>query len=361
MRHDCQLVHACRKKTFSLLGGFSLAGFFLLTAVGSATAKPDLKSLTTRAITISASPVANFSNSDDRRRFGRLIFRGGLILRSSSSYFGGFSGLRVDDKGENFIAVSDAGFWLRGKLTRRGRAPSGITNAQVGPLRALSGRVLTGVPETDAEAIELMSGTPKDGRALIGFERIHRIGRFSLSKEGVSKPSRYLKLPNYIKGLKSNRGLESVALLKGGPRDGTLVYFAEGRFDSRGHMRGWMRRKNGRTSEIFVEPISGFDMTDATSTPDGDLIILERRFRFSEGVKMRLRLISAKDIRPGAVLKGETLFEADQKYFIDNMEGVTTHRSRLGRTVITLISDDNFSFLQRTILLQFVLSEDKRS
>jgi hypothetical protein len=39
------------------------------------------------------------------------------------------------------------------------------------------------------------------------------------------------------------------------------------------------------------------------------------------------------------------------------MEGLSVHRSPGGETVLTLVSDDNFSTVQRTLLLQFVLAE----
>jgi hypothetical protein len=52
---------------------------------------------------------------------------------------------------------------------------------------------------------------------------------------------------------------------------------------------------------------------------------------------------------------GTVLVEADLGYNIDNMEALSVHRSAQGDTVLTLISDDNFSPLQRTILLQFTL------
>jgi hypothetical protein len=42
---------------------------------------------------------------------------------------------------------------------------------------------------------------------------------------------------------------------------------------------------------------------------------------------------------------------------IDNMEGLSAHRSPEGETVLTLVSDDNFSLIQRTLLLQFTLTE----
>ena len=43
---------------------------------------------------------------------------------------------------------------------------------------------------------------------------------------------------------------------------------------------------------------------------------------------------------------------------IDNMEGLSVHRTAAGELVLTLVSDDNFSPLQRTILLQFKLIEE---
>jgi hypothetical protein len=51
------------------------------------------------------------------------------------------------------------------------------------------------------------------------------------------------------------------------------------------------------------------------------------------------------------------LLEADLGYEIDNMEGLSVHRGAAGETVLTLVSDDNFSIIQRTLLLQFTLAE----
>lgn len=324
-------------------------------------AKPDIAKLELRKISISASPVSSFDGRDSSRlRFGKLRWLGGLTLSSSSPYFGGFSGLAIGPKGEKMAAVSDAGFWLTARIRYRGTQPLGITHARVGPLRARDGRKLTGVREIDAEGMSLITGTPENGQAFITFERLHRIGRYKLNGEGVVGPTSYLRLPSYVKSLHDNRGIEAITVLKGGRRKGTVVAFAEGRRDKRGMLRGWLLGKRG-ASEVFLNPIGGFDITDIASLPSGGLILLERRFRWTEGVKMRLRRIGPREIRPGAVMKGEVLFEADQRYAIDNMEGVAVHRSPRGRTVITLISDDNFKFFQRTILLQFELAESSQS
>jgi hypothetical protein len=55
------------------------------------------------------------------------------------------------------------------------------------------------------------------------------------------------------------------------------------------------------------------------------------------------------------VVDGEVLIYADLGFQIDNMEGIAVHRSPQGDLVLTLISDDNFSAMQRTLLLQFTL------
>ena len=57
------------------------------------------------------------------------------------------------------------------------------------------------------------------------------------------------------------------------------------------------------------------------------------------------------------MLEGTTLMSADMGFQIDNMEGISVHKAASGETVLTLVSDDNFSIIQRTILLQFTLLE----
>jgi hypothetical protein len=60
------------------------------------------------------------------------------------------------------------------------------------------------------------------------------------------------------------------------------------------------------------------------------------------------------------VLDGDVLVEADMSFDIDNMEGLAVHVGPRGDLIVTLISDDNFNpYLQRNILLQFALDNDK--
>ncbi len=77
---------------------------------------------------------------------------------------------------------------------------------------------------------------------------------------------------------------------------------------------------------------------------------------------MRLVRIAPDALAPEAMLEGETLIEADLNDNIDNMEGLAVTRLKSGDILITMISDDNFnSFLQRTILLQFLLSDARQA
>ena len=50
------------------------------------------------------------------------------------------------------------------------------------------------------------------------------------------------------------------------------------------------------------------------------------------------------------------LIVADLAYQIDNMEGIAVHTNAAGETILTLVSDDNFSVIQRNLLLQFALA-----
>ncbi|MFG3757036.1 esterase-like activity of phytase family protein, partial [Klebsiella pneumoniae] len=85
------------------------------------------------------------------------------------------------------------------------------------------------------------------------------------------------------------------------------------------------------------------------------LLLLERKFSFISGVGIRIRRIPLSAVAPGQVVDGPTIFEADLGNEVDNMEGIDVHQSADGDTILTMVSDDNFSLLQRTLLLQFKL------
>jgi hypothetical protein len=85
-------------------------------------------------------------------------------------------------------------------------------------------------------------------------------------------------------------------------------------------------------------------------------MLLERRFSWTTGVAVRLRRVPLDTLAVGAVIDGKQILTADMGYQIDNLEGLGVHRGSNGEVVLTMVSDDNFSLLQRTILLQFALT-----
>ena len=347
-----------RTKPWRQLAAFATAG--VLAAGGGlalAQIKPDTTALTVQPIEVKATPIVAFDKSEPAKtRFGKLMWRGGLVLTSNASSFGGWSGLATAPDGQEFVAVSDAGTWMEGRIAYTGDKPAGITSVRSGPLKARDGSALSRRRDRDAEAVTLAEGTPERGSLLIAFEQNDRIGRFASSAEGINAPSAYVDMPPEAKGMKVD-GFEAVTVLAGGPNKGSMIAFAERTKSGADQNYGWIWQ-NGSPKPLQLGGMGGFDVTDMASLPDGRLIVLERRFRWLEGVKMRLRSVPAACIKPGATLQGEVLMQADLTQEIDNMEGLGVSRGRQGETVLTIISDDNFNtFLQRTVLLQFALQD----
>jgi hypothetical protein len=332
-----------------------------MMAVGAGIAlgdtKPDALKVGAAPIEVQARPIAAFDKIDAQEtRFGKLTWRGGLVLTSPSPNFGGWSALALDDAGKTFLAISDAGTWMTGTLVYDGDKLKAVRAARLGPLQARSGKTFTDYDDRDAEGMAVVAGTPAKGRALISFERNHRIGWFDIDKKGLSPARSYVALPAGMKRAQDNRGLEAVTMLRGGPYKGSIVAIAERLPDRAGNHTGWIWVK-GRPRAFHLVNAGHYDITDAAALPDGGLLVLERRFRLSEGVKTRLRLIRRDELRPGALVRGEILLDASMNQEIDNMEGLAVHAGADGAIIVTMISDDNFNHaLQRTLLLQFKLN-----
>ncbi len=351
-----------------------VAGFLALPIPIHAFGKQSTVSLQDEVIAVEAVPIPHFERANpEQTRFGRLEWRGGLVLTSPSPLFGGWSGLTIDAAGSRILGISDTGVWLTGQLTYDGTRPTGIVSARLGPLRSGDGQRLRRARDQDAEGVALLSGTLERGEVLVSFERNHRIVRYPVTADGVGLPTAALTLHPDTRLLESNKSLEAVCMLQSGPAKGSVVTFAE-RFPSRdGRHVGWMRppldgpqTPTGKPATelwktLSVQVLDGYDITDCAGARDGGLFLLERRFRVSygdplTGPKMRIRQISQTDLLSDKTITGETLIEANGRHEIDNMEGLAVHTDAQDRIIFTLISDDNFnSYLQRTVLLQFVL------
>jgi hypothetical protein len=343
----------------SLFAALAVAASLLAAHAATAQVKPESVDIPTQDIKVTARPIAKFAKGAGAPLVSpRLVWRGGLELASFSTQFGGWSGLVLSRDGKSLIAVSDSGIWMTGELTYDGARPSGIASARIGPLRTLKGAPLTRNRDRDAEAIALASGTPAKGKVYIGFERNSRIGLFEIGKDGLGAPSTYLTMPPGARRM-GNDGIEALTVLAGGPRKGALIALAESPLRGDKLHRGWIWI-SGKPQPFSVAGVDGFGITDAASLSDGSVLIVERRFRWLEGLRVRLRLLAADGIAPGATATGEILLEASNANAeIDNLEALALSRDEEGETVVTLMSDDNFNrFLQRTVLLQFTLKDE---
>jgi hypothetical protein len=301
-------------------------------------------------ITINAEPITAFEiENPSLRHFGLLEFRGGLVLKSSQKSFGGFSALRVQPDGEHFIALSDRASWLRGRIVYKDNRPMGIADAEMAPVLDADGKP---APRWDTESI-----TEDKGTLYVGLERIHSIVSFDYARLGLLAPGQPVPGPPELKDLPFNQSLEAIVFVPKKFRlRGTLIAFSERGLTEAGNLKAFLI--GGATPGMFsVKRTDEYDISDAAMLPKGDILILERKFSLESGVSMRIRCIRLDAIKPGAVVDGLIIIEADKRHQLDNMEALGIHRTRSGEVVLTLMSDNNFSSIQRTLLLQFVLKE----
>jgi hypothetical protein len=334
-----------------------LAGLLVLAANPGAAQTPAVAEPPV-AIEVQAQPIAAFDIRDpSHRQFGLLEFRGGLVLRSPYKNFGGISAIRVAADGAHFIALSDKGWWWRARIVYEDTRPIGIADAEMAPILGADGRPLAARGWFDTESIAEDGGT-----LYVGIERVHQIVRFNYGKDGLLARGLPIAVPPAMRLLPANKGLEALVFVPKGslPKDpalaGTLIAISERGLDKAGNINAFLI---GGTSpgSFAVKRSASYDISDAALLPGGDLLLLERKFSWTSGLSIRIRRIALGDIMPNALVDGAILFEADLGYEIDNMEGLSVHRSAGGEIVLTLISDDNFSMIQRTLLLQFTLAE----
>ena len=306
------------------------------------------------AIEVNARPIPFFDPREPSRvRFGALEYRSGLVLTSRFPGFGGLSAWRwLDAKGERFIAVSDKGSWFTGRILYRGRAMSGLDDVEAAPLLGPDGRPITARGWYDAEALAL------DGPlAYVALERVNQVLRYDFSKGLTRARGEVVPLPPAARKLPNNKGLEALVMVpKGLALAGTLIAISERGLDRNGNIIAFLIG-GPSPGQFSVFRSSNFDVSDAVLLASGELLVLERKFSWLSGVGIRIRRVALKSLAPGAVVDGPSIFEADLGHEIDNMEGIDVHVTAEGDTVLTMVSDDNFSLLQRNLLLQFTLVE----
>lgn len=339
----------------NVVRGFFLFGFLLAFKISYAEAQGVRALISPREIAIEAQAIPHFlPAAPQTSRFGKLTFLGGVEIKSKDPDFGGLSGLVVEPDGKSFIAITDRSHWFTGSFIIQGEAITGIAQARIAPMLAPNGRRLRESRYYDTE------GLARQGRhLLVSVERNHAILRYEWEGQGFAARPVLLPTPPSLATLDKNSGVEAVGVLPTqSPLAGTIIAIAEQApqqsdqqnpaKDIPGYLIG------GKAPRFFrVKMRDEFAITDLCFLPNGDMLILERRFGLLSGIAMRIRRIPVAQIAPDAILDGDILIEADGRYALDNMEGMAVHQDSQGRTLLTLVSDDNFSAFQRSLILRF--------
>lgn len=251
-------------------------------------------------------------------------------LRSSDSRFGGLSGIIVEP--ERMLLVSD-----RSSLWTAVRPAGGDIAV---PLHWEVQRLIRdGRSRPDSESLALRP----DGTVVIGLE-----GEHALLELPPSGGWRMGALPPPLRAAPANEGIEALTTLA----DGNLLALVEGSIDDDGrHLAMVLDGGKGRTLGYHAR--SGYKPTGADRSGDW-LFVTERQMAFPLGLSARVTAIRLADGRvpDNGLPEPIELARMVQAGSTDNIEGIAAEPgSDPGSYRLWLVTDDNFSMIQRTLLL----------
>lgn len=265
---------------------------------------------------------------------------------------GGLSGLAWDEDESRLYALSDNGavFHLRPRFDNG--LLGGVDALAAFRLRDQEGRPLEG-RRADAEALVVEradNGKTGDSVLVVSFERYPRILRFAPDGrfvDSVRLPAELREVSRYAgpnKALETLTWLPDVGFLSAperpldGADDGVVELFA----------------LDGRRWSFPLTDAPNASLVDMEALPDGSLLALER----GHGLMFLPMIISLRytsiDIEaPGTRLPVTTVavMDSSQGWSVDNFEGLARYRGLR----FFMVSDDNFSELQKTLLVHFSL------
>ena len=264
---------------------------------------------------------------------------GFLNIDRNEKNYGGFSGLVIQDEGSEALILTDKSFFFVLKLQRNDDDNlMGYSLIRKGRILSSKGEHLNG-RNTDSESIVI----GENSNYYISFESNHRIMMHTkIEGKGVFIP----KHPMFRK-LSVNKGIEALAI----DNEDRLIAIPEkpplGLSDI-----PIFRLQNNKWEIIkYLKIMDDFLVTDAEFLPDGLLLILERKFSWTQGFKTRFRLISLNNFDNR---KPITVFTSTANQF-DNLEGMALWKDKKGAIRILTVSDDNFHPLQQSEIREFFL------
>ena len=261
-----------------------------------------------------------------------LRLLGAVALSADHPRFGGFSGLVVR-KGR-MIAVSDMGWWLIAPVSD---SPAGI---RPGAARFLRMRDADGIGFEkrggDAEGLTIAGA-----RTAVSFERDHRVALYKDAEAGGEIRDRRFER------MAPNGGLEALATLP----DGRLLAIGEAALE--GGFPMFLMSPDGEVASSRLPVTGRHAVTGADVGPDGRLYVVLRDYVPLVGVSIRIHRYRLGDDGFPDPASRTVLAAFEGSGGIDNMEGISVWTDRAGRTRLTLIADDNYNALQRTLVVDF--------
>ncbi|WP_265501712.1 esterase-like activity of phytase family protein [Paracoccus beibuensis] len=265
---------------------------------------------------------------------------GTYVWERDEASFGGFSGIEISSDGTSFHALTDRSHLYWGSIQRDELGiVRGMTVAGRAHLKDSAGNPLPPGYTGDSEGLAI----GPDGRIHVSFEGLDRVATY----EDPDAPAPRLPRPPQVPGMGQNAGLEALAIRD----DGTLVAVPERSanettpFTALAFDGSWSKLATIRRDPRWLAVGADFG-------PDGWFYLLERDFRGVLGFASRVRRmrLTADGVQDDQVLLETRLLQ------YDNLEGISVWDDGTGIRV-TLISDDNFLFLQRTEIVEYRLRD----
>lgn len=281
-------------------------------------------------IQITATPVPLNPQDPSQDRIGDFTYAGGLVLSSDqTSRLHGLSDLRVTADGR-LRAISDEGDLLETRLVldKAGRL-IGLGPSKLTILTGPDGKPLQGKKEADAEGLAVLAG----GDRLVSFEGQDRILAYP-ARGGAPRA-----VPAPLATFPSNGGMEALAA---DPANGPDAYVTAGEDSG----ETWTCRLSAacvKGPTLAKSPEFGVVAVDRLAS--GDTAWVFRAWDPLQGSRITLKILGAA----GEVAR----MDLARPLTVDNIEGVSAISSKDGTTRFYLISDDNFSKSQKTLLLAF--------
>ncbi|WP_312529735.1 esterase-like activity of phytase family protein [Paracoccus sp. (in: a-proteobacteria)] len=255
--------------------------------------------------------------------------------------FGGYSGIEISDDGLSFTALSDRATLRWGTIERdnagRIRAMDSAGNAR---LRDSNGKPLKPGNLGDSEGLAI----GPDGVIYVSFEGLVRVVRY----DTPDSPAKVLKGPPEFRQMQRNSALESLAITP----DGTLLTMPERSGKLERPFPVW-RWRNGVWDQPFSVPRNGNWLPVGSDIgPDGRFYLLERDFKGLLGFLSRVRRF---DLSEDGLSNEQVLLQTRPMQY-DNLEGISVWRDDFGIR-LTMVSDDNFNFFQRTELVEYRVTD----